>query len=89
MGKTADLWAGSGNQEAGPEFCLPLGTDLQQNRILEHMKSVKQGWILVGQMILLLEEIRVLGQRGPIGRECKFDLEKGCIAYNSASVSVY
>tara|TARA_Y100000590_G_scaffold272606_1_gene306059 strand:- start:1771 stop:1965 length:195 start_codon:yes stop_codon:yes gene_type:complete len=61
----------------------------QQNQIPEYMKSVKQGWILVGQMILLLEEIGVLGQRGPIGRECKFDLEKGCIAYNNASVSVY
>ena len=69
--------------------CLSLEMGSQQNQIPEYMKSVKQGWILVGQMVLLLEEIRVLGQRGPIGRECKFDLEKGCIAYNSASVSVY
>jgi len=61
----------------------------QQNQIPEYMKSVKLVWILVGQMILLLEGIRVLGQRGPIGREYKFDLEKGCIAYNSTSVSVY
>ena len=69
--------------------CLPLEMGSQQNQTPEYMKSVKQGWILAEQMILLLEGMRVLGQRGSIGRECKFDLEKGCIAYNSASVSVY
>ena len=69
--------------------CLSLEMGSQQNQIPEYMKSVKQGQILEEQMILLLEEMRVLGQKESIGREWKFDLEKGCIAYNSASVSVY
>ena len=89
MGKTADLWAGSGNQEVGPGLCLPLGTDLQQNRIPEHVKSVKQGRILVGQMILPLGGMRNSRHRVPISRGCKFDLEIGDIAYNGASVSLH
>ena len=89
MGKTTGLWAGSGNQEAGPGFCLPLGTDLQQNRIPEHMKSVKQGRILVGQMILPPGGMRNPRHRVPISRGRKLDLEKGNIAYNGASVSLH
>ena len=53
------------------------------------MKSVKQGRILVGQMILLPGGMRNPRHRVPISRGRKLDLEKGNIAYNGASVSLH
>ena len=69
--------------------CLPLEMGSQQNQTPEYMKSVKQGRILLGKMILPLGGMRNSRHRVPIGRGRKLDLEKGDIAYNGASVSLH